>query len=326
MTELFDMGCFATEFTDDAFDEFAMSNQLYNETDEQHNYCSDCQLPMELAGCEYSCPECGLTKFNEPSTNKNDVAPATIRVSTGASRGRYYNVAGDYTKAQRAVIYKQLTNQATLTQYKGPAIPTNVLNSVATKYNILQKTVTEDELDECGIACGKKKFVRRSSNKDEILAALIYFECNIKNVVRKKGDVAMFMGLQSRGFSRGEELLRDLKDEGKIDFDLAEESTRSFVEKYMEALNLENPKYNQFVIDLVEESDKRMIGMGSQLSSKIVGAIWIVIVKCKLAISDTMLEKAADNTKKNTFIKFYNIVLERINIFAHIFSKHGIPK
>lgn len=292
----------------------------------KYNYCPNCDTPMDLAGIEYQCRDCGLTKLNESDGNKDhdETVSGSIRITTGANRGRFYNVNGDYARTQKKMILDQLVSRQS--KYSGPAFPMNILNATACQYNLIQKMIMEDEIDEDGKVSGQKKFVRRGNIKDEVLAGLIHFECIRENLVRKKKDIAEFMGLNTNGFARGEDILRNLEAEGKIDIPVDKEPIEGFVDRYLCALDLENAKYNQFIIDLVNESEAKKIGMNSQISSKIVGAIWILITKYKLGITSQALEKAADNTKKNTFTKFSKIILDNMNCFGHIFDRHGVPK
>lgn len=302
-------------------------NAEYDTIDNNHNYCSDCNIPMELSGTEYQCNLCGLTSRNETEgtiKDHDETVSANIRITTGANRGRFYNITSDYTKTQKKMIIDQLLQHQV--HYAGPSFPINVLNATATQYNRIQKIITEDEIDENGIVTRQKKFVRRGGIKDEVLAGLIYFECIREKLVRKKKDIATFMGLVTNGFARGENILRNLEAEGKIEIPVDEEPIEGFIDRYLEALNLDDPNYSKFIIDIIVESEKKKIGMNSQISSKIVGAVWILINRCRLGISAQALEKAADNTKKNTFTKFYNIVFANMDVFGMIFDKYNIPK
>ena len=304
----------------------SMLNPHDIETVSRLNYCQDCpDTPMILAGNEYQCPRCGQVQHEiEVAQDHDDTVSGSIRITTGSSRGRYYTNNGDYTKTQKKFILDQLIqNQSAFT---GNAFPRDILHEVATKYNSIQKMITEDDIDSEGNVRGQKKFVRRGNIKDEVLAGLIYFECIRKKLVRKKKDIAVFMKLPTYGFSRGEDILRNLQAEGKIDIPVDEEPIEGFVDRYLEALNLENPIYSKFIVDLVNESERLKIGMNSQLSSKVVGSVWIIITKCGLKITAPMLEKAADNTKKNTFVKFTKVVFDNMGTLGHIFTRHGIPK
>lgn len=312
----------------------AIDEKLFNQLSEvrpddsitdQYNYCPDCKVPMNLSGSEYHCDHCGLSQqyVADGCKDHDETVSGSIRISTGANKGRFYNLTGDYTKTQKKFILEQLLqNQSGFT---GNAFPLNVLNAVATQYNNIQKLITEDDIDETGKVRGQKKFVRRGNIKDEVLAGLIYFECVREKLVRKKKDIAMFMKLPMNGFSRGEDILRNLQAEGKIDVPVDEEPIEGFVDRYLEELNLDNPNYSKFIIDLVNESERRKIGMNSQISSKVVGAIWILICKCGLKITAPALEKAADSTKKNTFTKFYKVVFDNINAFAQVFIRYNVP-
>jgi hypothetical protein len=133
------------------------------------------------------------------------------------------------------------------------------------------------------------------------------------------------MNLHTQGFSRGEDILRSLHAMGKLDLPIDEEPIDGFVERYLEALNLENPAYSKFVIELVNRTEELKIGMNSQLSSKIVGSIWILIDKLKIQITAAQLEKSCDQTKKNTFMKFHKIVMENIDTLSPIFTANNIP-
>jgi transcription initiation factor TFIIIB Brf1 subunit/transcription initiation factor TFIIB len=191
------------------------------------------------------------------------------------------------------------------------------LTTVVNQYNDIQVKYTEVNID--------KKFVHRAAIKDEILAGLIKFECIKCGIARKNKDIAMFMRLATSGFAKGENMLRELHAQGIIDIPINEDPIVGYLPRYLEALNISNERYYDFVAELVDYSESIYMGYRSQISSKIVGALWIIIRKEKLAITDKELEKAADNTKKNTFVKFYDLVMSNIDVFVDIFNKYEIP-
>lgn len=293
-----------------------------------YNFCPDCRLPMCLDLAEYQCKECGLTMKSESGEIGNkifeDIGNACIRITTGTNRGRFYNTPGDYSKTQRKVIAEQLARKAK--EYIGPAFSQDVLAAATTQYNYIQRFITEEDYDANGAAIAKK-FVHRSNYKDEVLAGLIYFEGIRVGIFRKKKDISTFMKLTTNGFARGEDVLRNLHAEGKIDLPVDREDTvEGFLDRYLEALNIESTRHSGFVIDIITEAERRKLGVGSQLSSKIVGALWILITKLKLNITAKALEDATDNTRKNTFMKFHKIICDNYPTFHAIFVKHGVPK
>jgi transcription initiation factor TFIIIB Brf1 subunit/transcription initiation factor TFIIB len=288
----------------------------------QYNYCPDCKFPMELSNCEYQCKYCGLTVKNDMGDiNKTRDSVSTV-LRAGKTRGKYYTVNNDYSRTQYNVIFRYLMQKL----YASPgAFPINILRAVAEQYNLIQKYITEDEYDDKGTVTSQRKFVRRGGIRNEVLAALVKFECKREGLNRKDKSIAHFMNLSTEGFSRGEGLVRDFEAAGKIDLPVNEEPIDGFIDRYLESLNLDNPIYADFIRELVNRSEDRKLGMNSQISSKVAGAIWIIIRNCKLDIAARSLEKATDNTKKNTFNKFYDVVLNNRATFADIFTKYNIP-
>jgi hypothetical protein len=319
MNEIFQQGDF--ELLDNNLFE-KLTEKKIEIKNESVNCCPECSIIMTLSGIEYQCPECGFVRTYHPDSciDHDDVVSNSIRIGTGMNKGRFYNITADYAKTQMKFILNQLIQNSN--NYKGKAFPMNVLRAAAEKYNTIQKIITESTFDTDGNEIGKKKFVRRGNIKDEVLAGLIYFEGIRENLVRKKKDISEFMKLPNAGFSRGEDILRNIEAEGKIDLPVDEEPMAGFIDRYLESLDLPEDLYKDFIIEIVEESEKRKLAMSSQISSKIVGVIWFIIVKCKLPITTQELEVATDNTKTNTFIKFYKILNARINIFEPIMKKY----
>ena len=287
---------------DDAFENFSQIRPDANEKEstESYNYCGDCECAMNNAGTEYQCPKCGIIKQlvgDAPNNNLDDMNGASnLRISVVGGRGRFYNITSDYARAQRAAILHQLSTNNS--KYIGPKFQKDILVKAANLYNDIQKMIIPNESDE---ECKGKKFVKRGNIKDEVLAAIVYYECMRAEVTRKKKDVAMFMKLPTNGFSRGEDIIRSLSAEKRIEIPIDDNPSKDFIERYLEGLNLENENYKNFITDLVNKSEELRIGMNSQISSKVAGAIWILCDQLKLGINIAEIEKACDSCKKNTF-------------------------
>lgn len=307
----------------------------------KYNYCEFCNIAMERTSIEYYCLKCGQVKDYEEDIDHDSATAAYIKITTGSRKGKYYNMTTDYCKIQRKNIlnylrskYNNLNSTLKLDAYsphikKIRGIPMNVLNEVADKYNEIQKNIVQVIYDENGNKIGQKKFVRRRTIKDEILAALIYYTCIKNGAIRKKRDVSQFMGLNTDGFSRGEDILRTLNESGEIDIELVDETVECFIDRYLDELKIyckeiQDDKYVSFVKELVQYSEEINLGMNSQLSSKVIGAIWILICKFKLNITADQVEIACDNTKKNTFVKFSKLVIKNEKKFAHLFKKYSV--
>ena len=307
----------------DLFEQLLFANPAPDDTSTEPNFCTDCNLPMEISGAdEYQCTVCGRAQniFVDSCADHESASASSIKIGTGAHKGRYYNFTGDYSKVQLKAIQSQLSKCRST--YRGNAFSHDILAAVALRYNEIQKLEFHDD---SAADAKPKKFVKRGAIKNEIIAALMYYECIRKGVVRKKRDIAEFMGLEHDGFSRGDSILRNLHAMQKIDLPMDEEPIEGFVDRYLETLNIESPVNSSFIISLVDRSENERIGMSSQLSSKVVGALWVLILRTKLPITSQQLEKAADGIKKNTFMKFYKEVYGNISFFTDIFAAHNVP-
>ena len=307
------------------------------EDEEKFQYCSSCNIPMNKTNSGLECPTCHATKeVIGDIRDCSEESTGVLKTSYGGQYGGKKTTVmsnQDNSKSQKKQIVDQLTRLNE--QYLGPKFPTAILESTAARYNDIQKTAVQI-FDENGEICGMKKFVRRSSIKDEILGALLYYECIDKECSRKKKDIADFMQLVSNGISRGDTILRDLHNSGKITIPIHIEPTNDFTKRYLISLDLykfdeygdateTSIRYYEFVEKLVARSNELRISWNSIGSSKIVGAIWILINKLNLNITHIALTNACDGIRKNTFTRFSKEVEAKISVFKDIFSKYEIP-
>jgi predicted RNA-binding Zn-ribbon protein involved in translation (DUF1610 family) len=305
--------------SDDVFNKFTEIKPTT--VDSAVDICTECGITMTLDGSDYVCSKCGTIEQSAVAPSNEESTNNYVRVSMNGKKGTFYNVISDYSKTQKTVIFNQLMQNNNA--YSGFKFSRDVLSKVADRYNGIQKTLLDEYMPDGSVK--QKKFVRRGYIKDEVLAALIYYECIRAKSARKKRDIAVMMKLPTNGFSNGENILRDLHNKGKISIPIDDEPYADYLDRYLEALNIDNDKYKGFILEVIEKSEKLHIGMNSQISSKIVGALWLVITNCKLDISAAALEKSADGIKKSTFIKFYNILNSQKILFLSIFNKYEIP-
>lgn len=307
--------CDLAAFDFSTFSNLVSEAELNDENQIMHNVCTLCGKAMFISHLTYVC-DCGkIGEIAESCYDDNDeTVGSSIKMMSGNRHRTYYNINSDYSKTQKKNINIQLIkkhNNATI-----PISP-QVIKKVAELYNSIQKTVIETET-------GQKKFVRRGEIKNEVLAALIYYQCINDNFSRKKKDIACFMELSTNGFSRGESIVRNLVSNGKLNIVLDQNPMIDFLNRYFERLELDD-NYKDFVIRIIEHSENLKIGMDSHISSKVSGTIWLLIDALKLDIKISVVEIAADNTKKNTFVKFYKCVLQKMDVFREIFEVCEIP-
>jgi len=286
------------------------------------NYCPDCNQAMMASGHNYDCAVCGYTlRIDGEIRDCVEDGVTNIKVAYGR---KVHNLSSDYSKAQRKSILDLLINLNS--QYQSPQIPRDVLTATANDYNEIQKLTLEETDDEGEVTV--KKVVKRGNIKHEILGALLHYECIRANIARKKKDIAVFMQLQNNGFSRGEDFLRELHNKGKIshlNLPINTETKSSFVDRYLESLGIETDRNRDFILELVDKSIEMKIGLNSVMTSKVVGALWILIIKTGMKVEASSLQDKCDNIKKNTWMRFTNAVLENITKFVGVFERHGVP-
>ena len=283
------------------------------------NYCSECNAVMDLTINGYECSKCGLQKQIDGNLRDCDEeSVGTLRVCKAGQSG-FYNITPDYAKTQKKAIIDQLLRLSIVN--KGIEIPKEILMTVATTYNDIQKAIDEDN----EVA---KRFVRRGSVKDEILGALIKYECIKNNIPKKTKTICEFMKLATNGITRGETILRNLYLDGKIELPtiplINKNAYRRYTEQYLTALKINKINYQKFINDLVEMSIKKKIGMNSIITSKIAGSIWVLINHEKLKITVPELEQGTENIRKNTWIRYAQAIEKNILKFIDVFNKNGI--
>jgi transcription initiation factor TFIIIB Brf1 subunit/transcription initiation factor TFIIB len=279
-----------------------------NENEKDITMC--CSKQMKHNGSHYICDICSHTiDYEQDRQGMESTKRSYIKIS-GSSGCKYYNTSQDAEITQRKNIRDHLTKMSN--NYKGYQFPEDVLDNVVDLYSQIQQ-----------------EEVNRGNHKNEILASLIYFECINNGTERKRKDVAEFMQLNTGGFAGGESDVRKLKLRGVLNITIKEESVNGYAEKYMEILELSKngagiSKYLPMIEEVISRAETSNIEINSLTSSKVIGVIWFIIIKCGFNIKIKELEEKCDKTKANTIKKFYNIIISNKELFTDIFEKYGI--
>lgn len=306
----------------------------------RYDICSECKVSMNKVNDGYECPSCHIVNSIEGDIKDcSEDSFSMIRTRVG-QRSIVNSATTNYERIQRRTLVNQLhrLNEEYNSDNK---IPRDVINNTARLYNEIQKL--DIDCVEDGVIVGQKKFVRRGNVKDEILGACLYYESLRSNgVARTKKDIAKFMKLKDGGISRGEEVLRKLHNSGKINIPMNIYPIEDFVERYLRALDLleyaedryhficedvlddNSKRYKGFVVDLVEASRRKKVGIKCVLNTKIAGSIWVLVYHEKVHVEPKEMEKACDGVKKNTFMKFFNLIEKNIKKFVDVFEKYGV--
>lgn len=265
----------------------------------QHNCCPTCNIPLDYTrDDEYICKVCGRIE-------DADTTLGQFEHRTGSKK--YFSSTSDYSRIQRKGIIDQL--ETLNNKYTGTKITRDVFAAVAMMYGDVQRISSEDGA----------RFVKRGNNKDEILAAILYYELKRVKIPRKRRDITLFMNLKSGGFSSGDDILRKMHSMGKLDI-IVDDEIEPFIDRYLETLSINTPENAKFVADIVNRSEQLKLCMQSQLNSKIVGAIYLLVKHKAYDKSITDIEAATDNCKRTTFNKFAKAVEKyKTTHFADLF-------
>ena len=306
------------------------SSEPYSETT-----CENCHEQMYSSGLYLVCDNCGATR---PLPENETRAGSSCTIVVGSGRGRkIYNVPTGNSRGQRQA---DLVNYLRVRNMQAPRhlqVPEGILKESAEYYSDLQNTKTDTIIDsETGEVIGEAPWVHRGDVMKEILGAMIYFLAQQKGVIRSKKEIAALLDLSTDGFSRGEDVVRRLISSGSLEgIKVDTEGTLDFAFGYLQRLGLSEKWQVDFVVEVVEFADFNNWDITNKLSSKVAGAIWMLVLgssKIGRTVSCAEVEKATGGIKKSTFIKIVHTVVANDQRFRHIFEKynvvmpHEIPK
>ena len=264
------------------------------------------------------CDSCGMEKEGMGQIGEND-QPTTsvVSISLGGGKSRTYNVSTSNVETRANTILAELDELSRkYTSVHGQeAVPRAIRIAVARKYAMIQESFPEK---------GGGKFIRRGDVRGSIIAALLNNEMTEGKNGRKKETISDFMDLKKAGFSSGENALREIESLGIITIS-SNVSTEGFVERYLDRLKINKPAYAGFVSSVVQYSIDYNISMRSQLSSKVAGAIWLLLQSINSRISIERLETASDKTRANTIKNFFNSLRTNIDKFYPLYTHYDIP-
>jgi transcription initiation factor TFIIIB Brf1 subunit/transcription initiation factor TFIIB len=303
--------------------------------------CSECFCPMQVQGLEFVCPECGLISegplemevFNRAHCSEMMRAAPRLRM-VGPDSSWYQrdldrtSTVVDTSESQRRTIMQELLayNVAYREKYNS-TFPNNVLNAVADHYTQVQKVC-----------------VKRSHMKQTILAAMLMHVCIRHNFIRSTTEVAKFMQLNTQGIARGDDFLRSLYADNKIDIDVNADRLIPHVTTAFAKLDLNTKelaaispnllhKNHAFddsttylqdaVCSIVRTALNKNIGIQSNLSSKAMASTYEILRRAGAHITlDDVVKRC--NIRKNTITRFTSDLLNFHSHFEEIYKNYGL--
>ncbi|MCK4967730.1 MAG: hypothetical protein KAS12_01630 [Candidatus Aenigmarchaeota archaeon] len=277
-----------------------------------YNICNICNIVMNYNPTDgYCCGVCGLVRgsIGEHRLDHNDsVNVVQYMKVVGQNSSKYQKLLygcmiSNYTESRRRVILDEYKKK---NMDNGNILPADVIDAAAAGFNKIAETR-----------------VLRADVRRATMAACLADACSIAHINRRPKEIAKFMGLQRSGFATGEGILRKYQSDEQIDTTGNIDPTDDYLRRYFESLKLDL-HYIPFVAELIAIADNKNIGVHSIASTKCAGGIYILIMAKKLQITTQQIDIKCD-IRKNTFNKFFDEVVARLDIFRDVFIKYNIP-
>lgn len=287
--------------------------------------CIQCgtQMCRGANNLEFICDGCGL--FTEGDSAEIDDAPRNLVDTTrlrlvGSNSNQlqpdlYRSGNGSTKFAQKEEIFKEFCSYRILHIEKGGrALPLDACRIASESYNDVQQN-----------------YVKRSQNKKAIMAACLSIACNKIGLAPSKSEIASFMQLPTKGIARGSNFVRSLVADGKMDVDVNADTCKSEITTLFAHLGMEGErtvKLSNTVYDIVNIAIDNNIGIDSFLRSKVSGATFVVLRRCKdrNIISNQMglTEFCQDRIRKNTVERFTDRLDEYHSFFVECYKKYDL--
>jgi len=288
--------------------------------------CSVCggQMRRGANDLENVCVECGLvvegdtTEYDGDDTVRMPSSSARLRIvgsnSSCLQPDLYRSGGGNTPISQQKQIFEEFKVYRNLyIEAGGRAYPLNACEKAAEYYSEVQR------------AC-----VKRSQSKKVIMAFCLQRACHSIGFAPGKADISMMMQLPGKGIARGENFVRSLIADGKMELEANPDQCRPEISTLFVHLGYGVARYERLreaAYQIVQLALTKNIGTNSVLRSKAAGATFIVLSRCDRALlpSPDLKEFCKKNQiRKNTVERFTKQVEDYHSHFVPLFEEFGL--
>ena len=283
------------------------------------------QLRRGMNGLEYVCDGCGLIVEGDSAEPGDDDAPrsapttARLRIvgrnSNQLQPDLYRSGEGTTAEAQKKqileeyLVYRQLYIEA-----GGRAFPINACERASEYYNKVQRLC-----------------VKRSQNKKAIMSACLWRACISIGFAPTKPEIAAFMQQPNKGIARGDNFVRSLIADGKMDIEANADPSRAEIVTLFAHLGYDGEQYDRLreaVYEVVQTAIKNSIAVSSILRSKVAGASYVVLRRCtdRSLVSKPMSlqEFCQERIRKNTAERVLRQIDAYHSFFEGVYRQYGL--
>ncbi len=267
--------------------------------------CDECNIALEIQGIKLICPQCGMIK---PYEDEDEISYS--------SRALYTECENDEVKfrikgANNEVCSRKKASSSSnkLTQKRNTEKQVQAF-AYGDKKHIIPSYVYK-RAGDLFFEHVQKYMIKRADVRKGILAVCVYYECVKEGLARKPQEIAEALSIDKKYINKGFKTIHHLASLGLIKIPIHEDTTPHFVKRYFEVLEI-HPKYEKFVLDLIKFSLEYRVADSCRDTSKVVGAIYVMLECSGWYASQLDLTKEfiaeVCCISKATFIRFFNSV------------------
>lgn len=297
---------------------------LQKEEKQITNVCKNCNssLHLTLNNINNVCGNCGVIRYEiiDESLNMNEVSNNKIRIvgynSNQFQPDLYRSDNSNIILIQKKQIFNEYKSyRQKYIELGERAFPINACEIASDYYNKIQQ--------HC---------VKRSQNKKSIMAACLWQACLIINFAPSKLEIAKFMQLSHKGIAKGNNFIRTLVSNNKLDIDPNLNPIYPEIYTLFIQLSYTDSRYKIFhkiIFDIIELANKNSIGINSLLKTKVIGTTYIVLKRCK---DKELIKNPPLNTKefcknkirKNTIDRFVTEINSYNSYFKSLYESYDL--
>lgn len=285
------------------------------------NICPVCHENTILTNSMY-CVNCGVENFEHNDSKFNHNIDKNHNTSVGSFMS--FNVIGKSSYYYQRSLLKTCANYSAFRknsnrkdledcnfQYEGKKIPKCAIKLAIELFSKIKE----------------KGYVFRGNKKKGVIGSCLFYACIMFNMTKTPREIASLLNIEDRFLSQGDKQIQEKNEKGIIDIPTTFRPLNDYINQYFPTFSIPD-KYKQFIIDLIEYAEKKNIHIlnDSRTTTKCIGAIYLLVSRVKeLNHIKKIIVSDEQSIKKNTFIKYTNLLISNHNLLKPVFKKHRIP-
>lgn len=278
------------------------------------NYCSTCDITMvcDRGSNQLICEICGqIEELSDKTYDEYDKNNMYVEIVKNG-KVRSVNIGGDNSVQMGNVILADLLRKdaAFYETYNYHIVNKEIASKVISIYSHIKSHTKKTGGNS------------RIKNRDQIIAALIYYVSNNNGYPKEPKEVELLMQINS--FCKGDQFIINLCNENVIDLDISFDNTNKLIEKRLEMLGIENTiKNRDFVRCVLDDFESNGILMEKKFDTKLAGVLWVLVEYIGFRINKSKFEKIVKKKESS-----YKCIIKYVNSnkgdFKHAFIKHNL--